>query len=149
VSGLGDLNHWIRGDQANVEAKLFEGHTEDEITWMGGDSAIAETVGVGGFAQAAAFPLQRYQGDPEVMVKRNLTMYDVTVGENTDFRIPYLKYRGTPTGIEIHKVARKAIVPVIDMGIGGKDGGQIGAGIVKPPMNCFDKAIEEFNQAYG
>ncbi|MCZ6720227.1 MAG: DUF1116 domain-containing protein [Proteobacteria bacterium] len=149
VSGLGDLNHWIRGDQANVEAKLFEGHTEDEITWMGGDSAIAETVGVGGFAQAAAFPLQRYQGDPEVMVKRNLTMYDVTVGENTDFRIPYLKYRGTPTGIEIHKVARTAIVPVIDMGIGGKDGGQIGAGIVKPPMNCFNKAIEEFNRAYG
>ena len=46
-------------------------------------------------------------------------------------------------------VARTAIVPVIDMGIGGKDGGQIGAGIVKPPMNCFDKAIEEFNRAYG
>jgi len=49
VSGLGDT--WFTGPPPDVEAKLFEGHTEDEITWMGGESPITETVGLGGFAQ--------------------------------------------------------------------------------------------------
>ncbi len=52
VSGLGDT--WFKGPHAQVEAKLFEGHSEDEITWMGGESIIAETIGLGGFAQASA-----------------------------------------------------------------------------------------------
>jgi hypothetical protein len=149
VSGLGDKDTWFRGDQASVEPKLFPGHTEDEIAWMGGDSAIAETTGLGGFAQAAAFPLQNYQGEPDVMVARNLSLYDIVVGENSEYRIPYLKYRGTPTGIDIFKVVSTGTVPVLDMGIGGKDGGQIGAGIVSAPMNCFTKAITAFEEKYG
>lgn len=146
VSGIGDINHWIRGNQATVEATLFAGHTEDEITWMGGDSAIAETTGLGGFAQAASFPLQNYQGKPEAMIARNVAMYDITEGKNPDYKIPYLEFRGTPTGIDIFKVLEKEILPVIDMGVPGKDGGQIGAGIVRPPMNCFKKAKEAFQK---
>ncbi len=70
VSGLG--KQWFTGPHAAVQAKLFEGHSEDEIAWMGGESIIAETIGLGGFAQAAAFPLQQYQGgSPEAMVVRN------------------------------------------------------------------------------
>ncbi len=149
VSGVGDLNAWIRGDQATVDAKLFDGHTEDEITWMGGDSAIAETIGLGGFAQAAAFPLQRYQGAPQVMIERNLSMYKITVGENSHYKIPYLEYRGTPTGIDFRKVLDTGIQPAIDMGVGGKDGGQIGAGVVKPPMNCFINAKAAYDTTYG
>ena len=45
---------------AQVEAELFGQHTPDEISWMGGESPIVETVGLGGFAQAAAFPLQKW-----------------------------------------------------------------------------------------
>lgn len=146
VSGIGDLNHWIRGDQATVEATLFAGHTEDEITWMGGDSAIAETTGLGGFAQAASFPLQNYQGKPEAMIARNVAMYDITEGENPDYKIPYLEFRGTPTGVDLFKVLETEILPVIDMGVPGKDGGQIGAGIVRPPMNCFEKAKDAFKE---
>ncbi|MFQ5935995.1 MAG: DUF1116 domain-containing protein [Acidiferrobacterales bacterium] len=148
VSGLG--NQWFTGAQATCEAKLFEGHTEDEITWMGGDSAIAETVGIGGFAQAAAFPLQAYQGgSAKAMVERNLRMYDITTGEHTHFKIPYLHYRGTPTGIDIFKVVNTNIQPVIDMGIAGRDGGQIGAGIVKAPLACFERAAEAFKTRYN
>ncbi len=40
----------------------FEGYTPEDIEFMGGESIINETVGLGGFAQAAAFPLQDYQG---------------------------------------------------------------------------------------
>ena len=147
VSGLG--GGWFTGPHADVQAKLFEGHTEDEITWMGGESTITETVGLGGFAQAAAFPLQRYQGgSPEAMVERNLELYGITLGENPDYHIPALGYRGTPTGIEIFKVIETGILPAMDIGIAGRDGGQIGAGVVRAPMTCFTSAAEAFEARY-
>jgi len=148
VGGLGD--RWFTGPHATVEALLFEGHGEDEITWMGGESVIAETIGLGGFAQAAAFPLQSYQGgSPEAMVERNLALYRITVGENRDFHIPFLRYRGTPTGIDIFKVVETGVTPVMDMGIAGRDGGQIGAGVVKAPIECFAGAVEAYRAEYG
>jgi len=144
VSGLGD--EWIRGPHASVTAKLFEGHTEDEISWMGGESPITETVGLGGFAQAAAFPLQNYQGgDPQAMVDRNVELYGITHGEHPDFHIPFLKYRGTPTGIDVFKVAETGILPMMDIGIAGSGGGQIGAGTVRAPLECFEAAVAKFN----
>lgn len=147
VSGLGDT--WHLGPHPDVEAKLFEGYTEDDIQWMGGESIIAETVGLGGFAQAAAFPLQNYQGgSPEAMVDRNLSMYQITQGENSDFRIPFLRYRGTPTGIDIFKVVETGVMPVMDIGIAGRDGGQIGAGIVRARMECFEEALAAFRKRY-
>ena len=133
-----------------MEAKLFDGHTEDEITWMGGESLMAETVGLGGFAQAAAFALQAYQGgSPDVMVKNNKAMYEITVGEHTDYKIPFLAHRGTPTGIDIRKVLEKGIYPVVDAGIPGRDGGQIGAGVVRAPRDCFEVAHRAFGAKYG
>lgn len=148
VSGLGD--RWFPGPHASVDAKLFEGHTEDEIAWMGGESIIAETIGLGGFAQAAAFPLQQYQGgSAAAMVERNLALYAIAVGENTDYRIPYLGYRGTPTGIDIHRVVETGVLPVMDIGIAGRDGGQIGAGVVRAPIECFETAVAAYEERYG
>jgi uncharacterized protein DUF1116 len=136
VGGCGD--RWFRGPLPTVEAKLFEGFTPDDIEWIGGESHITETVGLGGFAQAAAFGLQAYQGGgPEAMVANNLAMYDITHGEHPHFNLPYLGFRGTPTGIDVHKVVATGVVPVIDGGLAGRDGGQIGAGILKAPLECF------------
>ncbi|MEC7489894.1 MAG: DUF1116 domain-containing protein [Pseudomonadota bacterium] len=147
VSGLGDK--WFTGPHASVNATLFEGYTDDDIAWMGGESPITETVGLGGFAQACAFPLQRYQGgSAEVMAKQNLDLYKITIGEHTDFRIPYLDYRGTPTGIDIFRVAAENILPIMDIGIAGKDGGQIGAGIVRAPMECFSTSVQSYVEQY-
>lgn len=148
VSGLGD--RWFTGPHANVEAKLFSGHTVEEISWMGGESIITETIGLGGFAQAAAFPLQQYQGgSAAAMVERNLELYEITVGENPDFHIPYLGFRGTPTGIDIFKVITTGILPVMNIGIAGHDGGQIGAGIVRAPVECFEAAAAAYAERYG
>ena len=148
VSGLG--GRWFTGPHASIDAKLFEGHTEDEIAWMGGESIIAETIGLGGFAQAAAFPLQQYQGgSASAMVERNLQLYAITVGENLDYKIPYLGYRGTPTGIDIHRVVETGVLPVMDIGIAGRDGGQIGAGIVRAPIECFEAAVAAYAERYG
>jgi hypothetical protein len=71
------------------------------------------------------------------MVANNLAMYDITHGEHPHFNLPYLGFRGTPTGIDVHKVVATGVVPVIDGGLAGRDGGQIGAGILKAPLECF------------
>ncbi|MEE2662339.1 MAG: DUF1116 domain-containing protein [Pseudomonadota bacterium] len=148
ISGLGD--RWFLGPHASVNAKLFDGYTEDDIGWMGGESPITETIGLGGFAQACAFPLQQYQGgSAEVMVEQNVDLYQITMGENDDFRIPFLGYRGTPTAIDVFKVAEKNILPIMDIGIAGKDGGQIGAGLVRAPIECFTSALEFYQQTYA
>jgi hypothetical protein len=148
VGGLGDA--WFKGPHASVEAKLFEGHTEDEITWMGGESIITETIGLGGFAQASAPALQTYQGGSyEAMIARNRELYRITVGENPDYLIPALGYRGTPTGIDIFKVIESQVLPVMDIGVAGRNGGQIGAGVVRAPLACFETAAEAYRQRYS
>lgn len=147
VSGLG--NSWSRGPHATVQAKLFDGHTEDEITWMGGESIIAETAGLGGFAQAAALPLQRYQGgSAQAMIDRNLELYAITAGEHTKYRIPLFDYRGTPVGIDVLRVSETRITPAMDVGIPGRDGGQIGAGFIRAPIECFDAAANAYRERY-
>lgn len=148
VGGLGDT--WFTGPHASVQAKLFEGHSEDEIAWMGGESIITETVGLGGFAQAAAPALQNYQGGSyEPMIARNKELYAITVGEHPDFLIAALGYRGTPTGIDIFKVIETGVLPAMDIGIAGRDGGQIGAGIVRAPLACFEAAAAAYRKRYS
>jgi hypothetical protein len=147
VSGLGD--EWFSGSLPDVECELFEGYTEDDIEWIGGESHITETVGLGGFAQAAAFGLQAYQGgSPREMAAMNEAMYAITVGEHVDYRIPYFAFRGSPVGIDIRKVVASGTVPVIDGGLAGKNGGQIGAGILRAPMDCFTAALDAFSRRY-
>jgi hypothetical protein len=146
VSGL---SGWVRGPHASIQAKLFEGHDPSEITWMGGESPITETIGLGGFAQAGAPTLQAYQGGSYgAMISRNETLYDITIGENPDFKIAALGYRGTPTGIDIFKVLKTRILPVMDIGIAGSGGGQIGAGIVRAPIECFERAASQYVERY-
>jgi hypothetical protein len=148
VSGLDDA--WFTAPLEPVEAKLFEGFTEDDIEFMGGESVINETVGLGGFAQAAAFPLQAYQGgSPERMVATNLEMYEITLGEHPDLRIPYLGFRGVPTGIGIHRVVETGIRPAMNVGVAGRNGGQIGAGVLRAPLACFEAAVEAYARRYG
>lgn len=126
-----------------VEARLFEGFTPDDIEWMGGESHITESVGLGGFAQAAAFGLQAYQGgSAQEMAAMNLAMYHITVGEHPEYKIPYFGFRGAPTGIDLERVLSAGVTPVIDGGLAGKDGGQIGAGILRAPIECFEAAAD-------
>ncbi|WP_432990200.1 DUF1116 domain-containing protein [Dactylosporangium sp. CA-233914] len=143
LAGLGD--RWFEGPPPVHEGKLFAGHAEDEITWMGGESPITETIGLGGLAQACALTLQEYQGgSPEIMIERNRQMYEITHGENAVYRIPLFGFRGTPTAIDARKVLRTGITPVMDVGLAGRDGGQIGAGIIRAPLECFEMAMAAF-----
>lgn len=148
VSGLG--SEWFLGPQPRVEAKLFEPFTEADIEWIGGESQHNEVVGLGGFAQAAAFGLQAYQGgSAEAMVALNREMYRITVGEHREYRVPFLGFRGTPTGIDVFRVLETGVAPCIDGGLAGRHGGQIGAGILRVPMECFRAAAEAYDARYG
>jgi hypothetical protein len=147
VSGLGD--DWFRGPHPELLGKLFDGYSMDDVEWMGGESMHAETVGFGGFAQAAAPALQSYQGgSPEGMVEMNRQMYQITVGEHPEYQIPSLGYRGTPLAIDIHKVVETGVVPVMDAGLPGKGGGQIGAGVLRAPLACFTEAVRAYDERY-
>lgn len=148
LAGLGE--QWFHGPPPIHQGKLFAGHTDDEITWMGGESPITETIGLGGFAQACALSLQEYQGgSPDIMIERNREMYAITHGENSTYRIPLFAFRGTPTGIDARKVLTTNTLPVMDVGLAGRDGGQIGAGIIRAPQECFTNAMAEHTRRFG
>lgn len=139
VSGTGD--RWFRGPLPTAEeAKFFTGHGPDDLEVMGGESPITEVCGLGGMAQAAAFTLQDYQGGVDTMINRTVEMYDITAAEHPRFQIPFLGFRGTPVGVDVHRVAATGTTPVMDVGIAGRSGGQIGAGSFRAPLEPFTEA---------
>jgi hypothetical protein len=54
-----------------------------------------------------------------------------------------LNFRGTPTGVDVRLVVQTGILPQINTGIASRRPGvgQIGAGLVNPPMDCFSQAV--------
>lgn len=145
VSGLGD--RWFTGPAGMVDGLLFPGYTAEDANPDIGDSVIAETAGIGGFAMAAAPAIVQFVGgSAKDAINFTLKMYEITVAENNIYKIPALDFRGTPTGIDIRKVVETGILPSINTGIAHKDPGvgQVGAGLVKPPMSCFEDALQAF-----
>jgi hypothetical protein len=145
VSGLGE--RWFTGPAGIVDGLLFPGYTAEDANPDIGDSVIAETVGIGGFAMAAAPAIVQFVGgSAKDAINFTLKMYEITAAENNIYKIPALDFRGTPTGIDIRKVVETGILPSINTGIAHKDPGigQVGAGLVKPPMNCFEDALQAF-----
>ena len=151
VSGLGD--EWFT-TPATVppEALYFPGFTKEDANPDIGDSAIMETSGLGGFAIGASPAIVQFVGGtPQDGLNRTLSMYEITVGENNVYQVPYLNFRGTPTGIDIRKVLEKNVLPFIDTGIAHKEPGigQVGAGLVDAPVEVFKKAVVKFAEKYS
>lgn len=149
VSGLGD--QWFICQAALPDVLLFPGFTKDDVNRDIGDSAIMETYGVGGFALAAAPAIVQFVGGtPADAANYSLEMYEISIGENNIYTLPAFNFRGSPTGIDIVKVAETGITPVLDTGaahkIAGK--GQVGAGIVRMPVDAFILAAEAFVEKY-
>lgn len=148
VSGLGDA--WFRGKHPRLLGRFFDGFTEADAEWIGGESCVTETVGLGGFAQACAPTLQAYQGGTyEAMLRSNERMYAITEREHDSFLLPPFEFRGSPTGIDIFKVLQTGITPVIDGGLAGKEGGQIGAGVLQPELDCFELAAVSWREKFA
>jgi hypothetical protein len=142
VSGTGD--EWFTGP-ANTPEGLFLGdYGPDDANPDIGDSAITETGGIGGFAMAAAPAIVKFVGgDVAFALRATQTMYEITLGEHPMFQVPILDFRGTPTGIDVVSVVRTGILPQINTGMAGRVAGtgQVGAGLVTPPAECFPAAL--------
>jgi hypothetical protein len=147
VSGLGE--EWFRGGHPDLEGRFFDGFSAEDAEWIGGESCVTETVGLGGMAQACAPSLMDYQGGSfAAMSATNEAMYAITLAEHPDYRIPAFDFRGTPTGIDLFAVMASGTTPVIDGGLAGKEGGQIGAGVLRPRIEAFAAAAAAYAQRY-
>ncbi len=143
VSGLHDA--WFVAPATVPIGLFFPGYTQEDANPDIGDSTITETAGIGAFAMAAAPAIVKFVGGtPQMAFEATMEMYEITVTENPVFAIPPLDFRGTPTGIDIRKVVSTGITPRINTGIAHRQPGigQIGAGLVRPPMACFEQALE-------
>lgn len=150
VSALGD--RWFTGPASKVDGLYLPGFTEEDAARDIGDSVITETIGLGGFAMAAAPAIVKFVGGtPQDALSFTQAMYEITERENDTYQIPALDFRGTPTGIDVMKIVETGVLPAINTGIAHKDPGvgMVGAGLVKPPMKCFRDAFEAFAEKYS
>ncbi len=150
VSGLGE--RWFTAPVAIPQGLYFPGFTAEDSSGDIGDSTITETAGIGGFAMATAPAIVTFvSGTPKDAVNATLEMYEICHSEHKYFTIPSLDFRGTPTGIDIRKVIETGITPRVNTGIAHKDAGvgQVGAGLVRPPMVMFEEALVAFAETYS
>ncbi len=150
VSGTGDT--WFTAPAETPEGLFLGAYGPDDANPDIGDSAITETAGLGGFVMAAAPAIVRFVGGtvPDAL-RTTREMYEITLAENDAYAVPILEFRGAPTGIDVTAVARTGILPRINTGIAGRVAGtgQVGAGLVSPPMACFTQALSALGVLAG
>lgn len=141
VGGLGD--QWFTGEVPESVGGFFGGFTADDAVWPGGESISLEAAGLGAMAQASAFSLGKFHGDSATMIERNHLMYEITVGEHTDYVIPYFGFRGVPVGIDVRRVMARGTPPFLNIGHVAPGQGLIGAGTARASLLAFAKAAEQ------
>lgn len=147
LSGTGD--EWFTGPAQIADGLYLGSYGPDDANPDIGDSAITETAGIGGLAMAAAPAVVRLVGgDVAFAVETTQRMYEITAGEHSTHQIPILEFRGVPTGIDLVKVLRTHVLPQINTGMAGRVAGvgQVGAGLVNPPMDCFTSGLESLGR---
>lgn len=150
VSGLGD--QWFEAPVNMPQGLFFTGYTQDDANPDIGDSAITETYGVGGCAMIAAPGVTRFVGAGgfDAAVETSEEMSEIYVDHNMGLQIPTWDFQGALIGLDMRLVVETGITPVINTGIAHKDPGvgQVGAGTVRAPLECFEKALIAFDKMY-
>ena len=151
ISGMGD--EWFTGPVNTPQGLYFTGFTGEDASPDMGDSAITETFGVGGMAMIAAPAVTRFIGTggfQDALAISN-EMLEIVIDQNPNFTVPTWDFQGICLGIDARKVVETGITPVINTGIANKKAGagQIGAGTVHPPIECFEKAIVAYAKKLG
>ncbi len=149
VSGLGD--RWFTAPVGTPVGLYFPGFGPDDAHPDMGDSAIVETVGLGGGAMAASPAVARFVGAGGVgeALAATAEVREICAGEHPHFRIAALDERGAPVGIDVRRVVETGIAPLINTGIAGRRAGtgQIGAGVARAPLACFAQALAALAEA--
>jgi len=151
VSGLGD--QWFQAPVEQPRGLYFPGYSAEDANPDMGDSTIVETFGLGGMVMAAAPAVTQFIGATSVdeAVRYTREMGEITLGKSPHYVMPAMNFEGAPTGIDIRAVVETGILPIINTGIAHKEPGvgQVGAGLVSPPMKCFEDAVVAFAEKYG
>ena len=151
IAGMGD--EWFTGPVNTPQGLYFTGYDADDACPDMGDSAITETFGVGGMAMIAAPAVTRFvgAGGYEDALRTSNEMMEIVTDRNPNFTVPTWNFQGICLGIDARLVVEKGITPVINTGIANKVAGkgQIGAGTVHPPIECFEKAIVAYAKKLG
>ena len=149
VSGCG--NQWFTATAPRLEGELVASDVkaEDILPWIG-DSCMLEAVGLGGSAAAAAPAVLRSQGLSWMDgIERTRNAEQITLARHESYLIPALDYQGSPLGIDIRKVLRTGLEPVIHGGMISTTGKRLGAGVAHVPMGCFEAAVLGYGERYG
>ena len=151
VSGTGDA--WFTAPCEMPQGMYLPGFSEADANPDLGDSTITETVGLGSFAMATSPAVAGFLGAGNAADALNYTraMLEITCEQNPEWTIPALDFAGLPTGIDIRKVVETGSTPTINTGIAHREAGvgQVGAGIVRAPFACFEKALVALAEHMG
>ena len=143
VAGLGDT--WFTAPVEMPQGLYFPGFSAADANPDMGDSAILEAVGLGAFAMAAAPAVAGFVGAGGFAEALAYTraMGEITAVRNSKWGIPALEFAGTPSGIDVRRVIETGIAPAINTGIAHRKPGvgQVGAGVARAPLACFEKAL--------
>ncbi|NLH81251.1 MAG: DUF1116 domain-containing protein [Phyllobacteriaceae bacterium] len=144
VAGLGD--RWFTAPVNTPVGLFFTGYSQADANPDIGDSAITETFGIGGAAMIAAPGVTRFVGSGGFSDALEISeqMREIYVETNTTLQIPTWDFQGACLGLDVRRVVETGITPVINTGIAHRlpGVGQVGAGTVRPPLACFEQALE-------
>ena len=142
VAGL--PGRWFTAPAPPVADALYRpGFADADAAPDIGDSALVECAGLGGAASAASPGVAAFLGGGLAdALARTRLMDDICLGRSERFRIPTLDGEGTPLGVDARRCLETGTTPLINTGILHRvDGGQIGAGIARVPLEPFRDAL--------
>lgn len=143
LSGTGD--QWFVAPAPPVGDALYHpGFGPDVGAPDIGDSAVLELIGLGGAAAAASPAVAAFVGGTMADAVATTEAIDrICVGRSSRFKLPFLDHRGSPLGVDVRKVVETQVTPAITTGIlHATEGlGQVGAGVARAPLSCFEDAL--------
>lgn len=148
VAGLGD--EWFTAPAPMMKGRYTSSKytIKDQLPWIG-DSCVVECAGMGGLAAAASPIVCSLRGlKARDAVKLTKEMGKICITKNPNFPIPNMDFDFLPVGIDIRKVIETGITPEIHGGMFNFEGGLIGAGSARVPMECFEKAMRAYIKKY-
>jgi hypothetical protein len=144
LSGTG--NRWFTGPAPIVDGILLPGILPTDASPQIGDSAIAEVVGLGGCALAAAPESpSNVSGKLDDAVALTRMALSIAAAQNSTWTIPALGFAGTALGLDARLIVQQNTLPPLAATIPHRraGGGRAGAGISHFPISIFEQALAE------
>jgi len=143
VAGLPD--RWFTAPAERPVGPLLPGFGPEDVGPGCGDSLLVECFGLGATVLPSAPALWPLLGVDEEAARRITEDAGlIALAEHPHYRVPVLRDRGSPTGVDAFRVVETGIRPVIDIVMVHPERGRglIGFGLTSPPLACFEQAVE-------